>query len=224
MKNVWIVEDEPDIAELVAHNLRKEQFKVKIFHDGESFLSSLGDNLPDLLILDLILPGIDGLEICKMVRSYEETASMPIIMLTAKGEESDVVLGLELGADDYIVKPFSVRELVARVKTVLRRVESPQENEVITVEGLSVDLDGFETKVDNQPVDLTYAEFKMLSLLISKPGRVFTRQQIIDGIWEEGKVVTLKTVDVHVANLRKKIGRYGDFIKSVRGVGYKFET
>lgn len=224
MKNIWIVEDEPDIAELVAHNLRKEQFKVKIFHDGESFLSSLGDNLPDLLILDLILPGIDGLEICKMVRSYEETASMPIIMLTAKGEESDVVLGLELGADDYIVKPFSVRELVARVKTVLRRVESPQENEVITVEGLSVDLDGFEAKVDNQPVDLTYAEFKMLSLLISKPGRVFTRQQIIDGIWEEGKVVTLKTVDVHVANLRKKIGRYGDFIKSVRGVGYKFET
>lgn len=223
MTKVWIVEDEPDIAHLIVHNLKKEQFSSKIFYEGESFLESLENKLPDLVILDLMLPGIDGLNICKIMRSDERTESIPIIILTAKGEESDIILGLELGADDYVVKPFSVRELIARVKAVLRRIELPEQDKVIKVEGLSVDLESFEAKIDDKPVDLTYAEFKILSLLISKPERVYTRQQIINWIWEEGKVVTLKTVDVHVAHLRSKLGKYGDFIKAVRGVGYKFE-
>ena len=226
MRKICIVEDEPDIAELVAHNFRKEQYNVDVFYDGESFLESLEDELPDLVILDLMLPGIDGLEVCRIMRSNEKTRGTPIIILTAKAEELDVVLGLELGADDYVVKPFSVRELIARVKAVLRRMEHPQgEDELIQFEGLSVNLKSFEVKVDDNPVELTYAEFKALRHLISKHGRVFTRQQIIDGIWDdEYRIVTLKTVDVHVAHLREKLGKYGKFIKTVRGVGYKFET
>jgi len=226
MKKVWIVEDESDIADLVAHNLRKERSDVGVFYDGESFLQALEREVPNLVILDLMLPGIDGLDICRIMRSDERTRSIPIIILTAKGTELDVVLGLELGADDYVVKPFSVRELAARVKAVLRRAERPVETRramSLAFDGLSVDLESFEVRVDNAPVELTYAEFKTLGLLISKPGRVFTRRQIIEGIWDDYRVVISKTVDVHVAHLRKKLGKYGHFIKTVRGVGYKFE-
>jgi len=223
MKKVWVVEDESDIANLIAHNLRKERFDVGVSYDGESFLESLGREVPDLVILDLMLPGIDGLDVCKIMRSDERTQSIPIIILTAKGTELDVVLGLELGADDYVVKPFSVRELIARVKAVLRRAERPKEGKLLELEGLSVDLESFEVKLDDIPVELTYAEFRILGLLISKHGRVFTRRQIIEGIWDDYRVVTSKTVDVHVAHLRKKLGKYGRFIKTVRGVGYKFE-
>ena len=223
MKKIWIVEDEPDIADLVAHNLHKERFDIGVFYDGESFLGSLESELPDLVILDLMLPGIDGLDVCRIMRSEERTKSVPIIILTAKGTELDVVLGLELGADDYIVKPFSVRELTARVKAVLRRAERPQEDRLVRVEGLSVDLESFEVKLDGTPVKLTYAEFRTLGLLISRPGRVFTRRQIIEGIWDDYRIVTHKTVDVHVAHLRKKLGKYGHFVKTIRGVGYKFE-
>ncbi|HID57087.1 TPA: response regulator transcription factor [Candidatus Poribacteria bacterium] len=224
MKRIWVVEDEPDIAELLAHNLRRERFIVRTFHDGEEFLTALEGGTPDLVILDLMLPGIDGLEICKMMREDERRRSIPIIILTAKGGETDVVLGLELGADDYVVKPFSIRELIARVKAVLRRVESPSRSVPFKVEGLQVDPEGFSASVDGTPLDLTFAEFRLLSLLISKPGRVFTRRQIIDWIWEGEKVVLPKAVDVHVSNLRRKLGRYGGLIKSVRGVGYKFEV
>jgi DNA-binding response OmpR family regulator len=144
-------------------------------------------------------------------------------MLTAKGTELDVVLGLELGADDYVVKPFSVREFTARVKAVLRRVESTQDDNY-TFDGLSIDPKNFEVKVDGDPVELTYAEFKTLSLLASRPGRVFTRRQIIEGIWDDYRVVTPKTVDVHVANIRRKLAKYARFIGTVRGVGYRFEA
>ena len=226
MKKVWIVEDESDIADLVAHNLRKERSDVGVFYDGESFLQALEREVPNLVILDLMLPGIDGLDICRIMRSDERTRSIPIIILTAKGTELDVVLGLELGADDYVVKPLSVRELAARVKAVLRRAERPVETRramSLAFDGLSVDLESVEVRVDNTPVELTYAEFKTLGLLISRPGRVFTRRQIIEGIWDDYRVVISKTVDVHVAHLRKKLGKYGHFIKTVRGVGYKFE-
>ncbi|MBM3211806.1 response regulator transcription factor [Candidatus Poribacteria bacterium] len=224
MKKIFIVEDEPDIVNLVAHNLRKEKFEVSIFYDGESFLKALEDDLPDLVVLDLMLPGIDGLEVCKIMRSNEKTQPIPIVILTAKGSEVDIVLGLELGADDYMVKPFSVRELIARVKAVLRRSEMPQKDNLIVFEGLSIDLEKFQAKIDGVPIDLTYSEFKTLQMLILKPGRVYTRQQIIDGIWDDYRVVTSKTVDVHITHLRKKLGKYGDFIKTVRGVGYKFEA
>jgi DNA-binding response OmpR family regulator len=224
MKGIWIVEDESDIANLIAHNLRKERFDVSLFYDGESFLRSLERELPELVILDLMLPGIDGLDICRIMRADERTRSIPIIILTAKGTELDVVLGLELGADDYVVKPFSVRELIARAKAVLRRVERPQEQKLLAFEGLSVDLESFEVRVDDAPVNLTYAEFKTLETLASKAGRVFTRRQIIERMWDDYRVVTSKTVDVHVAHIRKKLGKYGGFVKTVRGVGYKFEA
>ncbi len=224
MKRVCIVEDEPDIANLVARNLRKEQFEVSVFHDGESFLRMVDEKLPDLVVLDLMLPGIDGLDVCREMRSNERTRSVPIIILTAKGTELDIVLGLELGADDYVVKPFSIRELIARVKAVMRRAEPSQEENLLVFDGLSVDLESFKAGVDGSPVDLTYAEFRTLGLLASKPGRVFTRSQIINAIWDDYRVVTSKTVDVHIAHIRKKLGKYGDFIKTVRGVGYRFET
>lgn len=224
MKRICIVEDEPDIANLVARTLRKEQFAVSVYHDGESFLRSLDDELPDLVVLDLMLPGIDGLDVCREMRSDERTRSVPIIILTAKGTELDIVLGLELGADDYVTKPFSIRELIARVKAVLRRIEPSQQENLLVFDGLSVNLESFEARVDGSPVDLTYAEFRTLGLLASKPGRVFTRGQIINAIWDDYRVVTSKTVDVHIAHIRKKLGRYGDFIKTIRGVGYKFET
>ena len=169
-----------------------------------------------------MLPGIDGLDICKIMRS--EGQKMPIIILTAKGTELDIVLGLELGADDYVVKPFNIRELIARVKAVLRRSEDHQEGNLFVVESLSVDMDSFETRIDGSLIDLTYAELKILSLLISKPGRVFTRHQIIERIWDDYRVVTSKTIDVHITHLRDKLGSYAHFIKTVRGVGYKFES
>ena len=222
MKKIFIVEDEPDIANLVAHNLRKERFDVSIFHEGEIFLRSIKSETPDLVILDLMLPGIDGLDICKIMRS--EGQKMPIIILTAKGTELDIVLGLEVGADDYVVKPFNIRELIARVKAVLRRSEDHQEGNLFVVESLSVDMDSFETRIDGSLIDLTYAELKILSLLISKPGRVFTRHQIIERIWDDYRVVTSKTIDVHITHLRDKLGSYAHFIKTVRGVGYKFES
>ena len=224
MKKVWIVEDEPDIANLVAHHVRKEQFDVSVFHDGESVLESLKREVPDLVILDLMLPGIDGLDICRILKADKKTSSIPVIMLTAKGTELDIVLGLELGADDYVTKPFSVRELMARIKAVLRRAERPEADSLIIVDGLSVDMESFQVKVDDVPVELTYAEFKILSLLISRLGRVLTRQQIIQGIWDDYRIVTSKTVDVHVTHLRRKLGKYGHFVKTVRGVGYKFEA
>jgi DNA-binding response OmpR family regulator len=146
-RKIWIVEDEPDIADLIEHNLRKERFEVKTFYDGESFLNSLRYDLPDLVVLDLMLPGVDGLEICKMMRADRRTKSVPIIILTAKGSEADIVLGLELGADDYVVKPFSVRELLARVKAVLRRTEPPPEGKAIQIGGLYVDPDRIVVKV-----------------------------------------------------------------------------
>ena len=224
MKNIWIVEDEPDIADLVAHHVRKERFDASVFHDGEDFLKALDRELPDLVILDLMLPGVDGLDICRIMRSHGRTVSVPVIILTAKDTELDIVLGLELGADDYMVKPFSVRELMARIKAVLRRLEQPQEDKAISIEDLYVDLENFDVRVDGAIVELTYAEFRILGLLISKRGRVFTRQQIIERIWDDHRVVTSKTVDVHIVRLRKKLGKYGHFVKTVRGVGYKFET
>jgi DNA-binding response OmpR family regulator len=166
MGKIWIVEDEPDIANLVAHHVRRDQFHVEIFHDGESFLAAVaGREIPDLVILDLMLPGISGLDICRTLRKEERTRNVPIIMLTARDTETDIVRGLELGADDYVVKPFSVGELMARIKAVLRRTEQSKDagtDNMISIEDLSMDLDSFEAKIDNTPVELTYAEFRIV--------------------------------------------------------------
>jgi DNA-binding response OmpR family regulator len=223
MRDVWVVEDEPDIADLLAHHLRKEQSRVSVFYDGESYLEALKEQLPDLVVLDLMLPGINGLDICRIMRSDERTKPVPVVMLTAKSAELDVVLGLELGADDYVIKPFSVKELLARINTVLRRAERSQTGNQISVDGLSVDLESFDVRVDNISAKLTYSEFRILKILVSRPRRVFTRQEIIEMMWDEYRIVTSKTVDVHIGRLRKKLGKYGRFIKTVRRAGYKFE-
>jgi two-component system alkaline phosphatase synthesis response regulator PhoP len=224
LKLIAVVDDEEDIVELVTHNLEKEHFKVEPFYDGESILEYIKKNRPDLIILDLMLPGIDGLEVCKFVKKDEQTNAIPIIMLTAKGTETDKVVGLELGADDYIVKPFSPRELIARVKTVLRRVESKKQmSKIIKTEGLTIDLSKYQVLINNKKIELTTTEFKLLSILISRPGWVFNRDQLLDELWNYDKVVVDRTIDVHVRNLRKKLGKYGDYIKSMRGIGYKFK-
>ncbi len=222
-KLIAVVDDEPDIVELIAHNLKKEKFRVKEFYDGASLLSYLDTTLPDLIILDLMLPEIDGLEVCRLLKRDERTASIPIIMLTAKGEETDKVVGLELGADDYMVKPFSPRELLARVKAVLRRVETRAEKpKLIRIDDLVIDSDKFEVTIKGRRIELTTTEFRILSHLAERRGWVFTRDQLLDRLWGEDKIVLGRTIDVHITQLRKKLGKLGGSIKAVRGIGYKF--
>ena len=225
-ESIAIIDDEPDIVELIALHLNKAGFRVSGFADGQSFLDSLERSVPDLVLLDLMLPDIDGLEVCKHLRQKAEWASLPVIMVTAKGEESDKILGLELGADDYVTKPFSAKELVARVKSVLRRQRAPAAANRLDIDGrLIIDRDRHETLVQGRKVDLTSTEFRILRLLASRPGRVFTRDQILDYLWGHEKVVVDRTVDVHIRNLREKLGPLAaDLIKNIRGAGYKLEA
>jgi two-component system phosphate regulon response regulator PhoB len=225
-KLITIVEDEEDIVKLVSHHLKREGFKVKEFHNGRDFLSYIESVVPDLAVLDIMLPGIDGLEICRILKNKSTTASVPIIMLTAKASEADVVVGLELGADDYIVKPFSPRELVARVKTVLRRTGVKEsEDNIIKVGPLTINTEKYEVSVDTEKVLLTTTEFKILEVLADGKGRVFTRDQLLKKkrLWGDDKLVYDRTIDVHIKNLREKLGPAGNMIKTVRSIGYKLE-
>ena len=221
---VALVEDEPDIASLVSSSLQKEGYKVDHFATGSRFLLALQKHIPDLILLDLMLPDTDGFEICKTLRRNEAWSRIPIIIMTAKSEESDKVVGLELGADDYITKPFSLKEMTARIKAVLRRSEQKEEARTIEIGGiLHIDLDKYEVRMGKSAVDLTSTEFKILHLLASKKGRVFTRDQILDHLWGHDKIVLDRTVDVHIKNLREKLGSASRFIHNIRGVGYKVE-
>jgi DNA-binding response OmpR family regulator len=223
-KLIAVVDDEPDIVELVTHHLEKEKFTVKKFYDGTSLLSYLKTKIPDLIILDLMLPEIDGLEICRILKRDERTSHIPIIILTAKETETDKVLGLELGADDYIVKPFSPREVLARVRAVLRRVGTKEEKaKVIRLDDLMIDSGKFEVTIRDRKIDLTTTEFRILTILAERPGWVFTRDQLLDRLWGEDKIVLGRTIDVHITQLRKKLEEYGKLIKSIRGMGYKLE-
>ncbi len=224
-KLIAVIDDEPDILELVSFHLSKSGFRVKQFSIGEDFIRFLSSASPDLVLLDLMLPDWDGFEICKYLRSKDEFRSIPIIMLTARGTEVDRVLGLELGADDYVTKPFSPRELVARVKAVLRRgMQAKWDVEKIMVgESLVIDLNRYEVFVDGERVELTSTEFNILKTLASKKGWVFTRDQILDSLWGKEKIVLDRTVDVHIRHLREKLGKAKHLIKNVRGVGYKVE-
>ena len=225
-KLITIVDDEEDIVELVGHHLKREGFKVKEFHNGRDFLSFLESVVPDLAVLDIMLPGIDGLEICRMLKNKTSTSSVPIIMLTAKASEADVVVGLELGADDYIVKPFSPRELVARVKTVLRRTTAIEDQgNVIKIGPLVVNTEKYEVSVEGNKLNLTTTEFKILEVLAEGKGRVFTRDQLLKKkrLWGDDKLVYDRTIDVHIKNLREKLGIAGNMIKTVRSIGYKLE-
>jgi len=220
---IAVIDDEPDILELVLLHLNRSGFRVKGFLNAESFFKFLSSKMPDLIVLDLMLPDSDGIEICKYLKSDEEFRSIPIIMLTARATETDKVLGLELGADDYVTKPFSPRELVARVKAVLRRKTQDTSKKIKIGDVLLIDLDKYEVFVENKKIDLTPTEFRILKILASKKGWVFTRDQILDHLWGHDKVVLDRTIDVHIKNLREKLGKSKKFIKNVRGIGYKIE-
>lgn len=223
-KLIVIVDDEPDILELVDLHLKKAGFRTDGFLNAENFLKFIKIEHPDLIILDLMLPDADGLEICKELKKQGEYSSIPIIMLTAKGEETDKILGLELGADDYVTKPFSPKELVARVKAVLRRQQQREELPRIEPGGLLDILpEKHEVYVEGKKVELTSTEFRILQLLSSKKGWVFTRDQILDYLWGQEKAVVDRTVDVHIKHLREKLGKASSLIKNIRGVGYKLE-
>ena len=224
-EQILVVDDEEDILELVRFNLSKEGYQVLCAATGEKAVEIARAELPDLMVLDLMLPGMDGLEVTKFLKNNPETQHIPIVMLTAKGEESDVVTGLELGADDYVTKPFSPRILLARVKAVLRRkaTESTDGSEVVKIHNLILHPGRREVRVDGKPVDLTFTEFGILRYLVRRPGWVFTRSQIVDAVRGTDYFVTDRSVDVQIVGLRKKLGSAGKYIETVRGVGYRFK-
>jgi two-component system, OmpR family, alkaline phosphatase synthesis response regulator PhoP len=229
-QSVLVVEDEEDIRELISYNLLKEGYQVAGVGSGEDALKAIEAKTPDLLLLDIMLPGLDGLKVCRALKSNPMFDAIPIIMLTAKGEEADIVAGLNMGADDYITKPFSPKVLLARMQAVLRRAEAAsedydEEEECETVErrNLLIHLGRHEVSVSGQPVDLTATEFKLLHFLSQRPGWVFTRQQILDGVHGDNYAITDRAVDVQVVGLRRKLGEAGAYIETVRGVGYRFK-
>ncbi len=224
MNLIYVVEDDEDINELLVYNLKKEGFEVKPFLNSKEAYNSIKKDYPDLIILDIMLPDIDGLEFCKLLKSERDTEDIPIIMLTAKSTEIDKIVGLELGADDYVTKPFSIRELIARIKAVLKRSKrSDRKNKIIRINKLEIDPSKIEVKIEGKSIDLTAKEFKLLLLLINSEGKVLTRDQILSSVWETDLDVYDRTIDVHVKKLRDKLGKYSKCIKTVRGVGYKWE-
>lgn len=223
--NILIIEDEEDIRELVKYNLLRENFGVLEAESGEEGLKLVERTMPDLVLLDLMLPGKDGLEICRILKRNEHTQHIPVVMITARGEESDIVTGLELGAEDYIVKPFSPKVLIARVKAVLRHKASAPElapDDIIKIYDLVIHPGRHEVMVKDKPVDLSATEFRLLHFLARRPGWVFTRYQIVDAVHGEDYPVTERSVDVQIVGLRRKLKRAGMYIETVRGIGYRF--
>ena len=220
---ILVIDDEKDLIELVRYNLEKEGFDVIAANDGQSGLEVVKRHRPDLVVLDLMMPGLDGLQVCQRLRSDPRSGRIPVIMLTAKATEADRVVGLELGADDYITKPFSPREVVARVKAVLRR-STPEHNQqqVIRSGDLTIDLGGHEVSYRGQRVALTATEFRILEFLAARPGRVFSRDEIIDAALGNETAVFDRTIDVHITAIRRKLGQGSEQIETVRGFGYKF--
>ncbi len=224
-ERILVVEDEEDIQELMRYNLGKEGYDVICVDDGESALKKVKSKKPDLIILDLMLPGIDGLTVCKQLRADTDTRDIPVVMLTAKGEEADVVSGLEVGADDYVTKPFSPRVLLARIRAVLRRkaAAAPDAEAVIRRGDIEIDPVRHRALVKDEPVDLTFTEFRVLEFLARRPGVVFNRYQIVDAVRGEDYPVTDRSVDVQIVGLRKKLKNCSHYIETVRGVGYRFK-
>lgn len=226
MAEILIIEDEKDIVESLEYTLKKEGYRVSKAYDGLSGLRLAGEKVPSLVLLDLMLPGLDGLEVCRRLKKNPKTAAVPVIMLTAKGSETDKVVGLEVGADDYIVKPFSMKELVARTKTILRRYEQPAEKPaaVVRFRDLEIDTDRHEVRSGGKPVELTAKEFQLLLYLAQNVDRVFSRERLLDAVWGIDVAIETRTVDVHMRRLREKLGKAGDHLVTLRGVGYKFHV
>ena len=227
-KNILVVDDEKDIVELIAHNLRQEGFIVTPANDGNRALEIISNKKPDLIILDLMMPGIQGLDVCKIVRTQRSTESIPIIILTAKNDDLDKILSLEMGADDYITKPFNIRELTARVRAVLRRSEvipGRDEMDIFEYKGLRINYYSYEVFVDDVPVELRPTEVKLLWFLSRHPGRVYSRDQLLDNIWKDESFVEPRTVDVNISRLRGAIEKDKEnpkYIFTLQGIGYKF--
>ena len=228
-QKILVVEDEPDIRKLIQYNLAQERFRVLEAEDGEQALKIVQRDKPNLLILDLMLPGLSGIELCRILRDRSETARLPILMLTAKAGEADRVLGLEMGADDYLTKPFSPRELVARVRAILRRAERGSETQPLPAYykgGLQIDFTTYEVFARGKTIKLTLKEFELLRFLVQNPNRVLSRDQLLDRVWGGETFVTPRTVDVHIRRLRKAIEKEDSnpkWILTLRGVGYKFD-
>ncbi|HSW61354.1 MAG TPA: response regulator transcription factor [bacterium] len=224
-ERILLVDDEEDILNLVKYNLEREGFKVETVTSGEAAVRAARENVPDLILLDLMLPGMDGFDVCRILKNDKNVMKTPIVMLTAKGEDSDIVAGLELGADDYITKPFSPRVLIARVKAVLRRDSKVKEGKspLIKVDDMEIDTVRHRVAIGDESIDLTATEFDILVYLARRPGWVFTRSQIINGVKGDDYPVTDRSVDVQILNLRKKLGDAGANIETVRGVGYRFK-
>jgi phosphate regulon transcriptional regulator PhoB len=227
-KHILVVDDEADLVELVSYNLRKDGFIVDSASDGETALTKVRKGKYDLAILDLMLPGIQGMELCRILRNDSKTARLPIIMLTAKGEEVDRILGLEMGADDYMTKPFSPRELIARVRAVLRRsAEKPVHEKILKTGDIEIDTERYTVSIKGKPVKLSATEFKLLLFLAERKGKVFSRGQLLDAIWRDEAFVEPRTVDVHIRRLRAQIEQNPAnprYVKTMRGIGYFFDV
>lgn len=225
-EKIVVIEDEPDILEMIEYNLGREGYAVESASSGDEGVKMILREAPDLVLLDLLLPGLDGIEVCRKLKMDPVTQKVPIIMVSAKGEESDIVLGLGVGADDYVTKPFSPKELIARVKAVLRRgslKDEEAEGERIVRGPLLIDAMRHEVRIDGEPVSLTATEFRLLHLLAAHPGRVFTRDQLVSRVIGGGAAVIDRNIDVHVRAIRKKLGEHRTLIGTVRGVGYRFQ-
>ena len=227
-KKILVVEDDRDISELITYNLEREGYEIACLYDGSQAVDFVHKRKPELIILDLMLPEVDGIEICRTLKSDSSTKHIPIVMLTAKSEEADVVVGLQMGADDYIPKPFSPKVLVARIKAITRRladmqVSSASAENVRNFGDFSMDLLKHKNSYKKHEVKLTSIEFDIVEFLSRSPGRVWSREQILDNVWKEGKFIIDRAVDVHVRGLRKKLEEAGDYIETVRGVGYRFK-
>jgi two-component system alkaline phosphatase synthesis response regulator PhoP len=225
-ETILIVEDEKDIVKMLEYNLKKDGFKTISALSGEKAVELAQREQPDLIILDLMLPGIDGLEVCKILKKENKTSPIPIIMLTAKSQESDKIVGLELGADDYLTKPFSPKELIARIKAVLRRIkEKDKLPEVLKIGKLTIDFSKISVAVNNKPIELTSKEFELLRALVKAHGRVLSRDYLLDTIWgfDQAMEIETRTVDVHITTLRKKLKSTAKYIVTVKNYGYRFE-
>ena len=224
MKRILIIEDETDLAELIAYNLTKEGYQVTICANGRDGLDTARRDLPDLILLDLMLPEMMGTEVCTSLRQQPKTRLIPVLILTARSDEIDRVVGFEVGADDYLVKPFSMRELVLRIRAVLRRVAPEQVTSDLVIYGsIKIDQSGHQVMIDGEPIDLTGTEFKLLTYLCERPGRVLSRELLLQEVWGYNFVGDTRTVDTHMTRLRGKLGIAGDLVKTVRGFGYKLE-
>lgn len=221
---IWCVEDDTAIRDIELYALHSTGLEAKGFEDGLAFWNALQTQKPQLVVLDVMLPGMDGVELLKKIRADARFYDLPVIMATAKGAEYDKIQSLDLGADDYVVKPFGVMELVSRIKAVLRRCQNSRVQKILKLEGLTLNLDEHTLFIDDKRVQLTYKEFELLELFLAHPGMAFTREQIFAQIWGESYVGETRTLDMHVRTLRQKLGRYGKFIETVRNVGYRLEA